>query len=130
MNAASIAASVQPRAPRGAFKNTPFVDFHEPGNARAMRSSLGRVEAELGREYDLVIGGRRHKTASKIQSLNPARPTQVVGIHQKAGAGEAQMAMDAALQAFATWRRTPAEQRASVLLRAAEILRERKFEFS
>ena len=130
MNAASIAASVQPRAPRGDFVNTPFVDFHEPANARAMRSALDRVQIELGREYELIIGGRRLKTTSKIQSVNPARPAQVVGIHQKAGASEAQMAMDAALRAFATWSGTSAEQRASVLLRAAEIVRERKFEFS
>ena len=95
-----------------------------------MRSALDRVETELGREYDLIIGGRRHKTSGKIISLNPARPGQTVAIHQKAGAGEAQMAMDAALGAFASWSRTPTEQRASVLLRAAEIIRDRKFEFS
>ncbi len=118
------------RAPRGAFVNEPSVDFHQLENARAMRSALDRVQTELGREYELIIGGRRRKTDAKILSLNPARPEQVVGIHQKAGAGEAQMAMDAALSAFATWSRTPVEQRASVLLRAAEIIRERKFEFS
>lgn len=129
MNAAFIAASAETRAPSGAFANTPFVDFHQPENARAMRAALDRVQTELGREYDLIVGGRRHKTSGKILSLNPARPEQVVGIHQKAGAGEAQMAMDAALHAFATWSRTPTEQRASVLLRAAEIIRERKFEF-
>ncbi|MGH9589560.1 MAG: L-glutamate gamma-semialdehyde dehydrogenase [Terracidiphilus sp.] len=128
MNTASIAAS-ETRAPSGAFANTPFVDFNEPENARAMRSALGRVQTELGHEYDLIIGGRRHKTTAKIRSLNPARPEQVVGIHQKAEAGEAGMAMDAALRAFATWSRTPTEQRASVLLRAAEIISERKFEF-
>lgn len=130
MSAASTAASVEPRAPRGDFAHTPFVDFHEPENARAMRAALDQVANHLGREYDLIIGGRRHKTADKIRSLNPARPAQVVGIHQKAGAQEAQLAMDAALQAFANWSRTPTEQRASVLLRAAEIIRERKFEFS
>ena len=129
MNNASIAASAETLAPRGAFANTPFVDFHQPENVRAMRTALDRVQTELGREYDLIIGGRRHKTGAKIRSLNPARPEQVVGIHQKAGAGEAQMAMDAALAAFATWSRTSTEQRASVLLRAAEIIRERKFEF-
>ena len=130
MSAASTAASVEPRAPRGDFAHTPFVDFHEPENARAMRAALDQVANHRGREYDLIIGGRRHKTADKIRSLNPARPAQVVGIHQKAGAQEAQLAMDAALQAFANWSRTPTEQRASVLLRAAEIIRERKFEFS
>ncbi len=130
MNAASTPASVSPRAPRGAFVNEPFVDFREPENARAMRAALARVATHLGREYDLIIGGRRHKTSDKIHSLNPARPAQIVGVHQKAAAAEAQMAMDAALGAYAMWSRTPAEQRASLLVRAAEIVRERKFEFS
>jgi 1-pyrroline-5-carboxylate dehydrogenase len=130
MSAASTAASVEPRTPRGPFVNTPFVDFRQPENARAMRSALDQVASHLGREHELIIGGRRQKTADKICSVNPARPAQVVGVHQKAGAGEAQMAMNAALHAFATWSRTPVEQRTSVLLRAAEIIRERKLEFS
>jgi 1-pyrroline-5-carboxylate dehydrogenase len=130
MSAATTAATIEPRVPRGVFTNEPFVDFHLPENQRAMRSALETVASRLGREYDLMIGGRRLKTAGKIRSLNPAQPEQVVGIHQKAGAEEAQLAMDAALRAFASWSRTSTEKRASVLLRAAEIIRERKFEFS
>jgi 1-pyrroline-5-carboxylate dehydrogenase len=129
MSAATTAASIEPRTPRGAFVNEPFVDFHAPENARAMREALVQVGSRLGREHELIIGGRRLKTADKIRSLNPARPAQVVGVHQKAGAPEAQMAVEAALRAFASWSRTPVEQRASVLLRAAEIIRQRKFEF-
>lgn len=130
MSAATRAATIEPRAPRGVFTNEPFVNFHLPENQRAMRSALETVASRLGREYDLMIGGRRLKTAGKIRSLNPAQPAQVVGIHQKADAEEAQLAMDAALRAFASWSRTSTEKRASVLLRAAEIIRERKFEFS
>ena len=99
-------------------------------NARAMRAALAHVGAQLGREYDLIIGGHREKTSGKITSLNPARPAQIVGIHQKAGAEHAQEAMDAALRAFHSWSRVPVEVRASLLLNAAAIIRERKFEFS
>jgi 1-pyrroline-5-carboxylate dehydrogenase len=94
-----------------------------------MRVALTRVGDMLGHEYELVIGGQRLRTAEKINSLNPARPAQVVGIHQKAGAEHAETAMTAALQAFQTWQHVPAEQRAALLLRAAEIIRGRKFEF-
>src|SRR5450631_742377 len=118
------------RSPRGEFVNEPFVNFTEAANARAMREALAHVATHLGREYDLIIGGHREKTASKITSINPARPSQVVGIHQKAGAEHAQEAMDAAQRAFHSWSRVPVEVRASLLLRAAEIIRERKFEFS
>ena len=93
-----------------------------------MRAAIDRVRGQLGREYDLIIGGQRVKTAEKIQSLNPARPSQVVGIHQKAGKEHVEPAMQAALKAFECWSRTSVEERACLLFRTAELLRERKFE--
>jgi len=118
------------RSPVGGFVNEPFVDFSTAENARAMRAALAEVETKLGREYDLIIGGHRERTTGKIKSLNPSKPAQVVGIHQKAGAEHAQEAMDAALRAFHTWSRVPVEVRASLLLNAAAVIRERKLEFS
>ena len=94
-----------------------------------MRAALDLVAGQLGREYDLIIGGERLKTEGKIRSVNPARPAQIVGVHQKAGAEHAGQAMDAALRAFQSWSRASAADRASLLLGAAEIIRERKFEF-
>ena len=60
------------------------ISAHED-NARKMRAAIERVRGQLGREYDLIIGGQRVKTADKIKSLNPSQPSQIVGIHQKAG---------------------------------------------
>ena len=122
--------SIQPCSPQGGFQNEPFTDFKVPENARAMQSALDLASGQMGREYDLVIGGHRLKTEGKIRSLNPARPTQLVGLHQQAGAAEAETAMKAALLAFESWSRTSAEERASLLLNAARIIRNRKFEFS
>ena len=130
MSTATLPTSIELRSPEGEFVNEPFVNFAAPENARAMRAALSHVETQLGREYDLIIGGHREKTAGKITSLNPARPAQVVGIHQKAGAEHAQEAMDASLRAFHSWSRTPVEVRASLLLKAAAIIRERKLEYS
>ena len=93
MAAPSLPTQIQPRSPQGGFANEPFVDFKAPENARKMQAALELVAGQLGREYDLVIGGRHLKTAGKIRSLNPARPAQVVGIHQKAGAEHAEEAM-------------------------------------
>ena len=86
MTTASFTTRIQPRSPQGGFVNEPFIDFKSPENARNMQAALDLVLSQLGREYDLVIGGRRLKTEGKIRSLNPARPAQVVGVHQKAGA--------------------------------------------
>ena len=129
MATVTLPTSIQPRTPQGSFRNEPFIDFKHPDKARAMRAALEQVAGQLGREYDLVIGGERFKTEGKIRSLNPARPAQVVGIHQKAGAEHAEQAMHAALLAFETWSRVSTDQRVSLLLGAAEIIRQRKFEF-
>ena len=125
----TVSTSIQPRSPHGGFVNEPFVDFKLPENARRMQAALELVSSQLGHEYDLVIGGQRLKTGDKIRSLNPARPAQVVGVHQKAGAEDAEMAMTAALHTFESWSRTSVESRASLLFGAAEIIRSRNFEF-
>jgi 1-pyrroline-5-carboxylate dehydrogenase len=130
MASTSAPSSIQPRTPRGPFSNEPFIDFRDPENVRAMRGALERVAEHLGREYGLIIGGERVKTADKIRSINPARPAQVVGIHQKAGREHAEKAMGAALRAFETWSHTPVEERVAVLLGAADLIRSRKFEFA
>ncbi len=77
-------ARPQTRLHEGPFVNEPLVDFTREENARKMRAALDKVRGQLGREYDLIIGGKRIKTQDKIKSLNPAKPSQVVGIHQKA----------------------------------------------
>ena len=129
MATATLPTSIQPRIPQGGFTNEPFTDFKDPENGRAMRAALDLVAGQLGREYDLVIGGERFTTERKIRSLDPSRPARVVGIHQKAGAEHAGQAMDSALRAFEFWSRASTGERVSLLLGAADIIRRRKFEF-
>ncbi len=111
------------------FVNEPLTDYAKPENARAMRSAIEKVRSQLGREYDLIIGGKHVKTTDKIKSINPAKPSQIVGLHQKAGKEHVEPAMQAALAAFETWSRTPVEERAGLLFRVGEIIRDRKHEF-
>ena len=129
MPTAQISTVIQPVAPRGAFHNEPFIDFRDSENVHAMQAALTRVGDMLGHEYEMVIGGERSRTAEKIESLNPARPAQIVGVHQKAGLEHAERAMRAALEAFATWQYVTVEERAALLLQTAELIRKRKFEF-
>lgn len=111
------------------FTNEPFTNFSEPANAEAMRQALGRVAAQLGKTYPLVIGGAHVATESHLPSYNPARKVQVVGYAASGLRQHAEAALDAAGAAFATWRKVPAAERAAYLLRAAELMRERKFDF-
>jgi 1-pyrroline-5-carboxylate dehydrogenase len=118
------------RVPYDPFRNEPLTDFTNPENARKMRDALTKVRAELGREYDMVIGDQMIRTKDKITSTNPANPSQVIGVFQSAGREHVEPAIRAAAAAFETWKRTTAEERASLIHQVAGILRERKFEFS
>src|SRR6201991_338960 len=112
------------------FRNEPLTDFTKEENAQAMRDAIQKVKSELGREYPLVIGGERIATDGKLDSFNPANRTQVVGRFNKATKELANRAVEEAAKAFKTWSHTPAEDRAALVFRVAEIMRERKHELS
>src|SRR5919112_1866615 len=112
------------------FRNEPFTDFSQEENARAFREALAKVRSELGREYPLVIGGERIETGDILDSLNPARKTEVVGRFHKATQELATRAVEKANEVFKTWSRTLPHQRADLLFRAASLLRERRHYFS
>jgi 1-pyrroline-5-carboxylate dehydrogenase len=97
---------------------------------RRMEEAQARVRARLGREYELILGGERMRTADKLKSVNPARPAEVVGVHQKATAELANRAVETAYRNFPAWSGTPAEARIRKLLRTAELIRERRLEFN
>ncbi len=112
------------------FRNEPFTDFSQEENAQAMRTALAKVKGELGREYPLVIGGERITTDAKLDSINPANRTELVGRFQKATTELANKAVESAANAFQTWRSTSPAERADLMFRVAAILRERKHELS
>jgi len=115
---------------RGEFSNEPQTDFTKPENTRAMKEALKKVAGEFGREYPICIGGRSVTTKEKRASTNPSHPSQVIGVFPVATAEMAVRAIEAAHDAFDSWKRVPARERAECLFRAAKILRERKMEMS
>lgn len=112
------------------FQNEPYTDFSKPENARAMRAALDRVRGELGREYDLLIAGERRRTPDKLQSFNPSKPSELVGIHQKGSEKDARDAVEAAYAYFPVWSQSSAKERAKYLFRVAALIRERKNEYN
>ncbi len=112
-----------------AFRNEPYTDFSQPANRQAMEKALDKVRGELGREYQLRIGGEYIATGDLLVSLNPSKTSEVVGRHHKATRELANRAVESAHAYFAQWSRTPAAERVRMLLDAAAILRSRKLEF-
>jgi aldehyde dehydrogenase (NAD+) len=69
-------------------------------------------------------------TGETFEDRNPADTRDVVGIFQKSNKTDVDAAVDAAKRAFARWRLVPAPRRAEIVFRAAEILIERKEDYS
>jgi len=110
------------------FRNESFTDFSKPENAEAQRKALAAVEAKLGREYPLLIGGKEITTDKKLTSVNPANHKQVIGTFQQGTVELADQAVRAAHEKFRTWKNVPAAERAAIGFKAAEIMRRRRFE--
>jgi len=112
------------------FTNEPLTDFSKPENRAAIEAALEKVKGEFGREYPIVIGGERITGLKTFESINPSHKSQFIGRFQKGSPSHVEQAVEAATKAFETWKRAPVEQRAGLLLKAAELLRQRKHEFS
>ena len=110
------------------YSNEVYLDWSDETNQNAMRTALQKVEGELGKSYPLIIGGKEVETDGEIPSVNPANPSQLVGQVASATVQEADMALETATRTFETWSRTAPEARARILLRAAAIMKRRKFE--
>src|SRR5437660_5948219 len=73
------------------------------------------VEASIGETFEI---------------RNPADTRDVIGIFQRSGKADVEAAVDTAKRAFHKWRLVPAPRRAEIVYRAAELLMERKEEYS
>jgi 1-pyrroline-5-carboxylate dehydrogenase len=112
------------------FRNEPYSDFSDARNKAQMSAAVDGVRKQLGREYELLISGERVKTGDLLRSVNPSNPDQIVGVHHKANAELAAKAVQTAHARFSEWASVPAVDRVRMLLRAADLVRARKFEFN
>jgi 1-pyrroline-5-carboxylate dehydrogenase len=102
--------------------NEPVLGY-EPGSPE--REELRRRLDDLsGRrlEIPLVIGGEDVQTGDTFEAVMPHERSHVLADVHKGGAAEVDRAIAAAGAAWEDWSRTPWEDRASVFLRAAELL--------
>jgi 1-pyrroline-5-carboxylate dehydrogenase len=104
-------------------RNEPVRDY-APGSAE--RASLTARLAELSEQrHELtqtIDGEQRLGAGAAVDVVAPHRHAHVLGTFGTASADDAKAAVDAALRAAVPWRELPFEARASVLLRAADLL--------
>lgn len=112
--------------------NNAIFRFPNPGNEPVKTYAPGSVEkAELKKalaqlksekwDIPLIIGGKEVRTGNTGTVVMPHDHQHVLATYHKAGAEEVQMAIDAAMAAHQSWSELPWLERASVMLRIAEL---------
>src|SRR3990170_5616433 len=86
----------------------------------------------MATRYKNLIGGEWVDAISggTLQDVNPADRDDILGEFPRSGAEDVGRAVQAARDAFKTWRLTPAPQRGEIIFRAGEILVKRKDELA
>ena len=103
-------------------KNEPILSYEAGSPERAA------LKAELDRmlknpvEVPCMINGREIATGDLVEMRPPHNLSQSLGHYHRAGQKEAEMAIAAANQAKVTWSEMDWSSRATVLLKAAELL--------
>lgn len=112
------------------FANQTYLNFSDPKVLKQQRNAIEKVRSQFGREYPNIINGKQVITAEKTKSINPAHPSEIVGIFQKSGKEDAEKAIQSAFKAFEFWKNISARQRANYLFKAAAELRRRRYEIN
>jgi RHH-type transcriptional regulator, proline utilization regulon repressor / proline dehydrogenase / delta 1-pyrroline-5-carboxylate dehydrogenase len=112
------------------FQNEPPSDFAVASVRSKMGQALETVRTKLGQSYPLVIGGQKLTGLSQQVSVNPARPTQVIGRVALGATEEVARAVAAARNAFSSWSRTSPESRSKFLERVGAKLRAARYELA
>jgi 1-pyrroline-5-carboxylate dehydrogenase len=103
-------------------RNEPPLAYRPGSPERAeLRTRLAQLGAEE-LEIPAVIGGREVRTGRVGESRAPHRHAQRLARWHAAGAAEVEAAIQAALAARREWAALPFHERASVFLRAADLL--------
>jgi 1-pyrroline-5-carboxylate dehydrogenase len=111
----------------GIFRPPPPVNepikSYAPGTPEREEIRVRLAEMERERlDVPCVIGGEEVRTGDTVQAVMPHRKDHVLADVHQGGAAEVDRAVKAAAEAWHDWSRTSWEERAAVLLRAAELL--------
>ncbi len=103
-------------------QNEPVLSY-APGTPerQKIREALEQLQHDSV-DIPLVIGGKEIRTGRTAKVACPHDHSVELGHYHKAGAAEVQLAIDAAMAAKPAWQSLRWEERASIFLKAAELL--------
>src|SRR3989440_3009163 len=97
---------------------------------RELDTAIERVKSTFGRSYPLMVGGREVRATSEFDDRSPIDTRMLLGKFQTASRQQVSDAIGAAKAAFPAWSARPWRGRVSLLKKAADAIRERRWELS
>jgi RHH-type proline utilization regulon transcriptional repressor/proline dehydrogenase/delta 1-pyrroline-5-carboxylate dehydrogenase len=119
-----VMAPAQPQ--KAGFVNVPLLDFSEPAVQASFQDALRDVARDFGAHWRLDIEGGAGGKLEVQTCINPARANEALGYVELAEIAHAERAVANAARAFDDWRETPAQERARLCMRAADLMSERR----
>jgi 1-pyrroline-5-carboxylate dehydrogenase len=109
------------------YKCEALSDFSQQKHNVAFEQALLLAREDLGRTHPVKIGDEQLNTSHKITSINPANHREVIGYIHMADIDEIEKAISVAKNAFLSWKEVPIIERSKILIKGAQIMRNRKF---
>ncbi len=103
-------------------KNEPVLTY-APGTheRKALRQAVAELKSHI-RDIPMYIGGKEIKSGKKREIRPPHETAHLLGHFHEGDAGHVHQAIDAALAAKDSWAAMPWEHRASIFIKAADLL--------
>jgi predicted delta-1-pyrroline-5-carboxylate dehydrogenase group 2 len=111
------------------FANEPLLELRRQPVRERLRAALAELDAKLPLRVAMTIAGARQE-GDALVSRDPGEESRTVALAPRAGAADVDAALEALSAAAPAWAATPASERASCLLRAAEWMRARRAELA
>lgn len=126
----TVGPAPQPEEPAGQFANEPHTDFSLASERVAMAQALQTVQACLGATLQPQVSAGVPLSGPELVSRNPARPQEIICRTRTVAPDDVAAFVRVAQERFSAWRVLPPAERASFLVRAAEIMRRRRLELA
>jgi RHH-type proline utilization regulon transcriptional repressor/proline dehydrogenase/delta 1-pyrroline-5-carboxylate dehydrogenase len=111
------------------FRNEPTLELRRAPARESLLAALDELDPRLPLRVPVMVGSSTGADEG-IESSDPGSPSRLVALAGVASGQDVERAVEEARSAFASWGGLPADERAEILVGAAEILRTRRLELA
>jgi RHH-type proline utilization regulon transcriptional repressor/proline dehydrogenase/delta 1-pyrroline-5-carboxylate dehydrogenase len=112
------------------FVNEPLLELRRAKVRADANAALTALDAQLPLEVPMLIGTELVRGEEVFASVDPSAPTRIVAHAHAATAAHVNAALARAVEGQRAWSSRSAAERAAVLRRAADLLRDRRLELA